>query len=564
MTLELRGTDLSVPATQNTAPVLEFHCLYSHDLRRKSKRWQDGFLRFHTFNRRIMVYDIPRNFIGDMHWTNPNDPTDGDELKLEKGILVQVGDGIGRMEQDISALFEKKKQARADRLEKQANTGYPELAGDSANFPHTPKPRPSEKMLVPAGMSHLRPRTLNSLLGTPLRNHGRSMIPANTPAPSRQIDYPRRPEAAEGEGPPKKQKRDYAAAAHPKDGYAGKLTPSILNLATPASARPEARPAIRRTTARIEKAPQLRPRDASKSPAAPSIPQLQNKAHKKRKSQVIEVESDAEASTKVVKKGAVAKKAARAPAPASQEKASSKSPIEVDAEEAQVEGAAIAKLRDLPVQPLRLAPRQPRNKLLCRDPGQIRQARLAREEARVISPQRKEASHKNNGAGNHENFSDFDIDPLTLSDEPSSEISLPEPRNQPLKTKPTNVKIAQPPAPKAIPKAPHIPPVPAQPKHIKPPLKAGPGPPRTSLKKSLSETDRLPPTTLHNAAPSAQERGTLRRSNTVGGQAPRAAGLGASFSEPEEARDLGPWSREAFDLFAWRPPDKSAAAVVEV
>jgi hypothetical protein len=58
---------LSIPPSQNTAPVLEFNCLYTHDIRRKQKRWQDGFLRFHTFNKRVMVYDVPRNFIGDMH-----------------------------------------------------------------------------------------------------------------------------------------------------------------------------------------------------------------------------------------------------------------------------------------------------------------------------------------------------------------------------------------------------------------------------------------------------------------------------------------------------------------
>ena len=85
---------LSIPSTQNTAPVLEFRCLYTHDLRRKLKRWQDGFLRFHTFNRRIMVYDVPRNFVGDTHWREKTELADGDELELETGgVLVQVGEG---------------------------------------------------------------------------------------------------------------------------------------------------------------------------------------------------------------------------------------------------------------------------------------------------------------------------------------------------------------------------------------------------------------------------------------------------------------------------------------
>jgi len=54
-----RTQNLTARPTQNTAPVLEFQCLFTFDLRRKQKRWQDGFLRFHTFNKRIMVYDSP-------------------------------------------------------------------------------------------------------------------------------------------------------------------------------------------------------------------------------------------------------------------------------------------------------------------------------------------------------------------------------------------------------------------------------------------------------------------------------------------------------------------------
>lgn len=84
------STGLIIPTTQNTAPVLSFNCLYTHDLRRKAKRWQDGFLRFHTFNKRVMVYDVPRNFIGDTHWRESQEIQDGDELQLEKGVLSKL------------------------------------------------------------------------------------------------------------------------------------------------------------------------------------------------------------------------------------------------------------------------------------------------------------------------------------------------------------------------------------------------------------------------------------------------------------------------------------------
>src|SRR6266536_4326989 len=84
-------TPMDVPQTQNTAPVLEFRCLYTQDLRRKQKRWQDGRLKFHTFNKRAMVYDERSNFVGDTHWREDSEFNEGEELELERGgILVEV------------------------------------------------------------------------------------------------------------------------------------------------------------------------------------------------------------------------------------------------------------------------------------------------------------------------------------------------------------------------------------------------------------------------------------------------------------------------------------------
>ncbi|KAI7019284.1 hypothetical protein KC355_g3096, partial [Hortaea werneckii] len=101
---------LSIPQSQNTALVLEFNCLYTHDVRRKSKRWQDGFLRYHTFNKRVMVYDVPRNFIGDTHWT-ASELQDGDELTLDKeGVIVQVAEAVGKTETDLTDLRKSKKK----------------------------------------------------------------------------------------------------------------------------------------------------------------------------------------------------------------------------------------------------------------------------------------------------------------------------------------------------------------------------------------------------------------------------------------------------------------------
>ncbi|OQD80203.1 hypothetical protein PENANT_c038G08950 [Penicillium antarcticum] len=108
------STARSATATspQVTASVVKFHCLYTHDLRRKSKRWQDGYLRYHKFNKRIMVYDDHGNFIGDHHWRSNDEVQDGDELELDKGVLIQVTECTGTSETDITNLYEKRNSSQ--------------------------------------------------------------------------------------------------------------------------------------------------------------------------------------------------------------------------------------------------------------------------------------------------------------------------------------------------------------------------------------------------------------------------------------------------------------------
>lgn len=154
---------LTVPSTQNTAPVFDFRCLYTHDLRRKAKRWQDGILRFHTFNKRVMVYDILRNFIGDTHWRERGPLQDGDDVELEKGVLVQVGESTGSTDQDLSDLFKNRINAQ----------------GVSPGKAPPPSSSPAKSIPVPP--SQLRPRTLNSLLGTSRGPLGRAAVPSRSP-----------------------------------------------------------------------------------------------------------------------------------------------------------------------------------------------------------------------------------------------------------------------------------------------------------------------------------------------------------------------------------------------
>ena len=160
-------SSLSVPATQNTAPIIDYRCLYTHDLRRKQKRWQDGVLRFHTFNRRVMVYDVPRNFIGDTHWRDSDAIQDGDEFELDRGVLIQVGEQVGSVEQDLSALLEKRQ--KAPDVPVKINLPSVNEQSSTANAPSSGPSQP------------LRPKSLNAVLGTPRGSIGRAAIPKQSP-----------------------------------------------------------------------------------------------------------------------------------------------------------------------------------------------------------------------------------------------------------------------------------------------------------------------------------------------------------------------------------------------
>ncbi|KAL8960995.1 MAG: hypothetical protein Q9193_002391, partial [Seirophora villosa] len=176
------SSSLTVPATQNTAPVFSFSCLYTHDLRRKQKRWQDGMLRFHTFNKRIMVYDIPRNFIGDTFWRESQALQDGDDLELEKGVLVQVGEQVEKTVTDLSGLLEKrtpKQPVEEDPRDSQVGEGsYQTVARGQASGTM----RPAAKRQFETPLAQLRPKSLNALLGRPRGPVGRAAVPTRSPA----------------------------------------------------------------------------------------------------------------------------------------------------------------------------------------------------------------------------------------------------------------------------------------------------------------------------------------------------------------------------------------------
>ena len=61
-----------------------------------------------------MVYDVSGNFVGDTHRQNAESIQDGDELKLDKGVIIQVAEEMEQKEQDLSELLDRKITGKKD------------------------------------------------------------------------------------------------------------------------------------------------------------------------------------------------------------------------------------------------------------------------------------------------------------------------------------------------------------------------------------------------------------------------------------------------------------------
>ncbi|KNG46225.1 hypothetical protein DDE82_006798 [Stemphylium lycopersici] len=178
MTAPLRNTQhasaiAAIAASQNSAPVAEFRCLFTQDLRRKQKRWQDGYLKFHTFNNRVMVYDQARNFLGDTYYKHSNELQEGDELNLNNGALVEVSEPMGITHTDLAPILDKKAKEQPPR----------------PGAPSQPKPFQTPSAVAPANpqrnASQLRHKSLNTLLGTPKGPIGKAQ-PIKSPYEARK------------------------------------------------------------------------------------------------------------------------------------------------------------------------------------------------------------------------------------------------------------------------------------------------------------------------------------------------------------------------------------------
>jgi hypothetical protein len=223
MTTTQRGTaavSIAPTQNQNTAPVYEFECLFTHDLRKKQKTWHDGSLRFHTFNRRLMVYDDSKNFIGDLHYRHADELQEGEELKLDKGVLVDVGRRTGQTDTDLREVLDRARHGDVGTQARQA----------------TPVATRQTLQRLPSANTQGRPKSLAAVLGTSQGPIGRARIALKS---SYEQLHTGRPESALEQPPAKRQKV-----------ASGKENPLILSKVVRTETQDESRPRLSEPPAR--------------------------------------------------------------------------------------------------------------------------------------------------------------------------------------------------------------------------------------------------------------------------------------------------------------------------
>lgn len=233
-------------------------------MKKKRKTFQDGFLRYHTFNKRIMLYDDARNSIGGGHWSGAEAITEGCEFELDKGFIVIVGELTGITETDLSGLLDRKKEAAARNV-RTVTRGSPESS-------MSPKPTYFAPTARSVGANALlAPKTLKNILGAPRGVYGRAVLQPKSPYEERQFIESR---YQNENRPAKRQKLDtktiHAVEAAPRTGVnrAGTIN---LNVAQPPALAQQIPPVARTATARPAQEHPPRPLLSKKCTPGPQL-----------------------------------------------------------------------------------------------------------------------------------------------------------------------------------------------------------------------------------------------------------------------------------------------------
>jgi hypothetical protein len=161
---------------------------------------------------------------------------EGEELELERGgILVEVGECVGKRDQDLFELVDKRVEERRERL--------------AAKLGATP----SRQTGTPSRSTPLLHKPLNTLL-TPSGHYGRAVVPNTSPFEERQQLVTGEGDGNENGRPTKRRKQNEDAPG--KSGYAQNLMGTKLTLD---STRPPSTASIRYESLKMRIAPTQTP-----------------------------------------------------------------------------------------------------------------------------------------------------------------------------------------------------------------------------------------------------------------------------------------------------------------
>ncbi|KAM0248872.1 hypothetical protein ACHAQJ_009272 [Trichoderma viride] len=197
---EITTSDTAINAP-NTASALvkEFLCLYSKDRpKKKQKKWHNGILKFHTFNRKFMVYDDESKvYIGEGHWHGHTDSfEEGIETMLDQPITcIQVMEHTRSTEQDLAPILGKRTREVEERrvAMAQAKRSRQRPLGDLSinEIPQLPLINTSTAAIAPVHHKKTPKTPISSISSVPLgrggawTEHARDLLGKGRPTPSR-------------------------------------------------------------------------------------------------------------------------------------------------------------------------------------------------------------------------------------------------------------------------------------------------------------------------------------------------------------------------------------------
>lgn len=194
------ATPLHLPSH---ADIHEFSVLFTKSVKKKQKDWHDGYLKWHTFNFRAILYDDQRKQVANDFFPGKTIHSNS-ELEFS-GALVQIGDQTETLQANLDPIYRTSTRTN-DNSPVTRLTSAPTRSHASSSIPVTPgAPRSVQKRIYPDshGMTsrpmpvtnvlhESRPRSGAETQETPVRAPKRRLIGMAKPKSltQRQLVYP--------------------------------------------------------------------------------------------------------------------------------------------------------------------------------------------------------------------------------------------------------------------------------------------------------------------------------------------------------------------------------------